>query len=55
MPETRELEKSEKRERGVMGMSVECERGVMGRKRREQGFTFSPLPITPFVPAFLNN
>ena len=47
----------EKRERGMMGTSVEHERGVMG-KRRERGerpFAFSPLPITPFVPAFLDN
>ena len=31
----------EKRERGMMGTSVERERGVMGRKRRELRF-FSP-------------
>ena len=48
----------EKRERGMMGTSVEREHGVMGRKRRERGesrFAFSPLPVTPFVPTFLNN
>ena len=48
----------EKREGGMMGTSVERERGVMGRKRRERGkrrFSFSPLPITPFISAFLNN
>jgi len=45
---TRELETSEKGEMGMMGTSVERKRGVMGRES-------SPLPITPFVPAFLNN
>ena len=45
---SRELETSGKSERGMMGTSVEREWGVMGRES-------SPLPITPFVPAFLNN
>ena len=45
---TRELETSEKGEKGMMGRSVERERGVIGREN-------SPVPITPFVPAFLIN
>ena len=40
-----ELERSEKHEWRVMGMNVECERGVMGRKRRERG----KLPPPPRV------
>ena len=48
-----ELETSERRKRGMMKTSVDRERGVMGRKRIET--TFSLLPITPFVPTFLNN
>ena len=40
------------RERGMMGTSIERERGVMGRKKRKVLF---PLPITPFDPVFLNN
>ena len=51
--DSRELETSEKCKRGMMGTSVDRERGVMGRKMRERAF--SRLPITPFVPAFLNN
>ena len=39
--DSRARETSEKHERGMMGTRVERERG--------------PLPITPFVSAFLNN
>ena len=52
---TRFTRAGDKREaqKGMMGTSVDREQGVMGRKMRERAF--SPLPITPFVQAFLNN
>ena len=46
----------EKRKGGIMGTSIECERGVMGRELGERGESLlnSITPsITPFVPAFL--
>lgn len=47
---------SEKREMWMMGTSAECERGVMGREKRERGKSLRILflPITPFGPAFLS-
>ena len=51
-------ETSEKRERGMLGTSVGFKQGGKWEgkgERRKSRFALSPLPITPFVPAFLNN
>ena len=52
---SRERQLSEKRERRMMGTSVECERRVLGRKRREKEkpLRLLPLPSLPSCPLSL--